>query len=273
MSGDNFQEALRPKVSGSWNLHSLLPRDLDFFVLLSSFSGIAGQRGQSNYAAGNTFEDALSRHRVSQGQKGVSLNIPIVAEAGWAVENYSSVGSTLRNIHTPLTMDQLTTELDIVCNPAYDCTRWGASQLITITDSPQKLVRMSQDGAVDWMGKPLFASVVAMGERGLDADTSSLDITSKLTDYLAMVQAAASTEEAADVILQGLLLKLSKALSVPADSLDVTRPAYVLGVDSLIGVEVRYWFIKNVNVEVAVLDILRDQSLISLCQMVAAQIV
>ena len=38
---------------GSWNLHELMPRDLDFFIMLSSLAGILGNRGQSNYRAGN----------------------------------------------------------------------------------------------------------------------------------------------------------------------------------------------------------------------------
>jgi hypothetical protein len=45
-----------------------------------------------------------------------------------------------------------------------------------------------------------------------------------------------------------------------------------MGVDSLITVVVCYWFVKSVSVDVAVFDILRDQSLVSLCQMVAARV-
>ena len=50
--------AIRPKVNGSWNLHQYLPKDLDFFVMLSSSAGIAGARGQGNYAAG-VYNDSL----------------------------------------------------------------------------------------------------------------------------------------------------------------------------------------------------------------------
>jgi hypothetical protein len=279
MTGKMFQEALAPKAVGSWNLHELLPKDLDFFVLLSSFSGIIGQRGQCNYAAGNTFEDALSRHRTSQGLKAVSMNLPVIAEAGWAVENYSSVTSTLKIGHTLVTLDQLMALLDIVCDPKYDCTKPGAAQVVTITDSPRTLWRMAQEGSVDWMAKPLFANLTRMSQTTKGADGDNNDdgdenekSASVTVNYLALVKASTSVEEAGDIIAQGLVQKLAKALSVPPENLDVTKPAYVMGVDSLIAVEVRYWFVKNVNVEVAVFDILRDQSLANLCQMVAARV-
>lgn len=52
MTHEQFQGVIGPKVQGSWNLHNLLPKDMDFFILLSSSAGIAGSRGQGNYAAG-----------------------------------------------------------------------------------------------------------------------------------------------------------------------------------------------------------------------------
>ena len=75
MSYHEWGSALRPKIQGSWNLHALLPKKMDFFVLLSSVSGIIGQRGQANYAAGNTYIDALAYHRIFHGEKAVSLDL------------------------------------------------------------------------------------------------------------------------------------------------------------------------------------------------------
>lgn len=52
MTHEQYIGAVRPKVQGTWNLHQYLPKDMDFFVLLSSSAGIAGSRGQGNYSAG-----------------------------------------------------------------------------------------------------------------------------------------------------------------------------------------------------------------------------
>jgi hypothetical protein len=78
-----FNVPLQSKVKGSWNLHSLLLPTLDFFILLSSVTGIYGKGGQANYAAGSTYQDTLARYRVSRGQNALSINLGAMESEGW----------------------------------------------------------------------------------------------------------------------------------------------------------------------------------------------
>ncbi|KAJ5768714.1 Acyl transferase/acyl hydrolase/lysophospholipase [Penicillium odoratum] len=85
MTLDDWNEAVNPKVNGTWNLHNTAlsaGAELDFFVLFSSLSGMFGQPGQSNYAGANTFLDAFSQYRLGLGLPACAIGIGAVEEVG-----------------------------------------------------------------------------------------------------------------------------------------------------------------------------------------------
>jgi acyl carrier protein len=74
-SWPRFLDVMAPKVFGAWHLHQLttaLP--LDHFVCFSSSASILGAAGQGNYAAANSFLDALAHHRHALGRPALCIN-------------------------------------------------------------------------------------------------------------------------------------------------------------------------------------------------------
>ncbi|KAH9870202.1 hypothetical protein J1614_007125 [Plenodomus biglobosus] len=215
-------------------------------------------------------QDALAQHRVSRGQKAVSVDLTLIAEAGWANQNYKIVTENLRAGRGGVKQEQLMTMLDAICDPSYDCQQ--SAQVVNIIDSPEELYRLTQEDQLAWMTKPLFNNLLRMGEARLGTHESIDKNDDGAVDYVALVKSAATPEEAGEIVAQGLVQKLAKSLSVPPENLDVKKPAFVLGVDSLIAVEVRYWFLKQLRIEVAVFNIMKKQSLLELCSQVASQV-
>lgn len=82
-SAERLHRVLAPKVAGAWNLHEASQdHRLDFFVMYSSVVALLGNVGQTNYAAANTFLDALSHFRHGMGLPSLTVNWGQLGEVG-----------------------------------------------------------------------------------------------------------------------------------------------------------------------------------------------
>ncbi|WP_222869210.1 type I polyketide synthase [Actinomadura chibensis] len=197
---ERLDAVLRPKVDAAWNLHELTG-DLDAFVLFSSAAGTLGNPGQANYAAANTYLDALAHHRVQQGQPAVSLAWGPWAMTGMAGELTEADAARLaRSGVAPLSAEQGLALFDLAV---------GADAAALV---PARLVRSPGRRARPSSAARPGASKLA-GKSRAELETVLLDLV---------------REEAAAVLGHAT-----------AEAVEPTRPFQSLGFDSLTAVDLR----------------------------------
>lgn len=243
---------------------------MSFFVMLSSAAGIAGSTGQSNYAAGNTFQDGLAAHRLSLGQKAVSIDLGWMADIGAVAENAALTrGKEAAGDLAPIYENEFLALLDHYCDPDLVIVKPEQAQPIIGLVSP---AQFRNKGLVppDWLlDQPLFRGLEQEG----DMDNTGPDTTESKRpnhDWVGELLRTSSNKEATHVIVQALVQRLSEATTTPPNEISRTRPLHVYGVDSLLAVELRNWFNKLFQADVAIFDLTGQASLEKLAEGAAA---
>ncbi|GAW26817.1 putative polyketide synthase protein [Rosellinia necatrix] len=144
MTYAQWPEGTRSKVAVSWNLHRLMPSDMDFLIFLSSLAGIYGSSSQCNYSAGHTFQDALAQARTSAGcfnGTSVSLDLGWMHDIGVISEReeYQVVRENSRDMK-PVYAADLLVLLDHYCDPETPRPQSAQdSQLLVGTVTPKTI--------------------------------------------------------------------------------------------------------------------------------------
>jgi acyl transferase domain-containing protein/NADPH:quinone reductase-like Zn-dependent oxidoreductase/SAM-dependent methyltransferase/NAD(P)-dependent dehydrogenase (short-subunit alcohol dehydrogenase family) len=266
MTEIQWQAALAPKVAGSWNLHELLPKDLSFFIMLSSQAGIIGPFGQSNYAAGNTYQDALAQHRVRFGLSAISIDLGTVASVGYVAENSHVRALTrARGILEDLSEKDVLSLVKHYCNVNSVPKNGRNSQVITNLPIPYEL---RAHGMVEpsQLSRPLLRHLHTIVPSLL---TSSALPTKSVRTASVLLKAANSLDEANGIVTEAIRSQLASLLVIEKENVDPAKPIYVYGVDSLVAVELRNWFIKGLGADLSVIEILGGEAISSLAARVA----
>lgn len=257
MSFQDWQAAIRPKVQGSWNLHQTLPQDLDFFVMLSSVAGIFGNRGQSNYAAGNTFQDALAAFRVARGLNASSINLGSVSSVGWVAENRSSMRTHTATLFELLREEEVHGALEFLID-----TRYKKTDNDTIPHSQLVLglpgAQMCRQNGIP---PPTYLNYSLFTHLRTTATTKSTETGEQKTmNTAALLAATSNKDDAVTVVSIGLVERLSSLLAIPTSELDPRRFGFG-GIDSLVAMEFRSWIVKELKADVSLLDIMGAQNI------------
>ena len=265
MKLEQWIKATGPKVKGAWYLHEATVEagiELDFFVFLSSMSGVTGQPGQANYAGANTFLDAFALWRNSNGLPASSIDIGAVADMGYAARDQQLLQRLMKNGYSGVTESEMIDafraavsypvpklDMDIKRAPFSHtntfATGFGSDKSLSHPESRlhwKKDIRMAiwhniSDGDV--------------GNSGDGGDDFKNFVAAAKNDLTILEKPETAPYMALEIgkHLMNLLLR-------PDDDLDITVPVQQLGLDSLVGIELRNWWRQTFGFEISVLQLL-----------------
>ncbi|WP_421106322.1 SDR family NAD(P)-dependent oxidoreductase [Streptomyces sp. NEAU-S77] len=227
LTPERLEKVLRPKVDAAVNLHQLT-RDLDLaaFVLFSSAAGTFGGPGQANYAAANSFLDALARHRQAQGLPAASLAWGLWAEAsGMTGELEATDKSRMsRSGVLGLSSDEGLALFDAA-------QEVGDAFLV-----PMQLDLAPLTGAPVSMVPPLLRGLVRGGTTRRTAESGAAGDGASLVERLVRLDAAERDQMLLDLVRGQVAVVLGHD---SPDAVEASRAFRDLGFDSLTGVEFR----------------------------------
>ena len=272
MTYDDWVVGTGSKATGSWNLHAALPSGLDFFVLIASLNGIVGGRAQANYAAGNTFKDALAHHRISLGEKAVSIDLGLMVAEGVVAENKVLLASMRRLGHLmDISQDELLALLDYYCDPALPLLSHEQVQVLVGLETPTAVLAKGID-LHHSIHRPLFRQLFRMNLLSGSAESADTTAEQRLErDRAGVLRRAVSNEQASELVTGWFVIKMAQVLGLDVSDVDPDKPVHTYGIDSLVAIDLKNWFAREINAEVQVFLLLGNTSIRQVAKEAAAR--
>ena len=216
---------------------------LDFFVPTSSISGVLGTPGQSNYVAGNTFQDALAHHRRALGLPAVSLVLPMILDVGHVADHREIEDALLRKGMYGIHEDELLAGFEIAMSPAQNF-EGGCGQIIMGMEPSRfaKSIEQAETNDAFWRNDPRFRIITELA-KGMGNNQTT---TSGTRSTIANIQAAKSENEVITLMPEVLSQRLSRLLGIEVANITPDdRSVASYGLDSIIGTEFRNWIFNE----------------------------
>ncbi|KAH9986166.1 KR domain-containing protein [Xylariaceae sp. FL0662B] len=267
MTYADWNTAVQPKAIPS--------SDLDFFILFSSYGSIAGQWGQANYAAANTFMDAFVQFRHHNGLVASVIDIGVMGEVGFVSRNQDVLERLGRIGMHILQEPNLLEAVSLAVNRSSPAAAQSTSGLGSTTYINPSQVLLGLNTTIP-ISSPLnrvaWRRDARMGiYHNLERLNGTSDHASKPADRNSLWVRLASIpndEDKRGLIARALAGTLANFMIKDGESIALDQPLESLGMDSLVAMEVRNWVRQQVGVELSTITIVQSPSLGDLAEQV-----
>ncbi|XMA13947.1 hypothetical protein WAI453_006738 [Rhynchosporium graminicola] len=255
MSFSELQTVLKPKVDGSRFLDDLFASPtLDFFILFGSSVDVMGNSGQAAYCAANMFMNSLVNSRHARGLAGSMIGLGEVKGVGYAArmnrELNDIIGATL-----PLSEKEVH---HMFAEGVLRGRPGGGENPVLYAGMDSKDPRKEPD--ILWYPHPKFWHYIESGNGAAVKEVKGAVVSLKVR-----LAGALSMDEVLGVVTDTFISKLRHKLQISSNTA-VSNEAVLLelGIDSLVAVDLRAWFVNELGVDMPILKILGGATILDL---------
>ncbi|KAM3424169.1 hypothetical protein BST61_g11288 [Cercospora zeina] len=266
MPYDTFNSVIRPKVEGTILLCEMFSETkLDFFIMFSSLTCVTGNIGQSPYAASNCFMVSMAESRRKRGLAGSVINLAGIFGIGYITRTDKKIHERLENMGYGGV-----SEWDFHQFFAGAADASPESTLVNFEVSNGLSSFHPKDlAAPAWLANSKFGRYILSegSNAGAKASGDSLSIKARLAEQ--------TTQDGVyQVLLSAFVAMLYQKLNMPSEENSISPDSGLveLGTDSLVAVDLRTWFTKELGVDVQILSLLGGASIGSLIADVATKL-
>lgn len=285
MSHESWHKCIRPKVTGTWNLHNALRKDerdgqLDFFLMTSSISGTVGTATESNYCAGNAFLDAFARYRRSQGLCAVAVGLGMISEVGYLHEHPDIEALMKRKGIHAINEDELVQIVDFaITSPEQKSAETLYDPLVSshlLTGIEFVSLKEQRDRGFEGDNHVLtdpraaqFAAAFERSTNGAKGDSGNgagQHLPAEVNEALRNGDGSATVIDAVRTLVAK---KISNLILLPVEKLEPEQELGQFGLDSMLASEFRRYVFQALEVDVPFMTLLaKNTSVDSLAQLI-----
>jgi acyl carrier protein len=119
--------------------------------------------------------------------------------------------------------------------------------------------------------RPLFRQLFRMGLSSEGAESAATMEQRLERDRAGILQHTTSEKQAGELVTRWFLTKIAQVLALDMSDIDTDKPVYSYGIDSLVAIDLKNWFAREINTEIQVFSFLGNTSIRQVAEEAAAK--
>jgi NAD(P)-dependent dehydrogenase (short-subunit alcohol dehydrogenase family)/acyl carrier protein len=242
LDGKRMLNVLRPKVLGASHLDRLTRDDpIEHFLLFTSIAAVIGNPGQAVYAAANGYLEGLAAARREAGLPALAIAWGAITDTGYLARQAGSVEVLARRAGAERFAARHALGL---LDTLMRCDGGGVAEAVQVL-APMNWSKARQ--ALPLFESPAFSHLAREADETQPSDAGRIDLAAAVSE---LDPAAAHA-----LVVRLVTTEVASIFRMPEADINPARPLTELGMDSLMGLELRMKAQRSLGVDIPLVSV------------------